>query len=61
MHELINGDWKVKLSRIYGEGNKVVDLLAQHGHGLDWGTHLKFSLSHDIELAILSDCIRVTN
>ncbi|CAN1131396.1 Putative ribonuclease H protein At1g65750 [Linum perenne] len=46
---------EVTISHIFREGNKVTDLLAHHGHTLDFGFHVKCTYPHEVDKAIWSD------
>ncbi|CAN1812755.1 hypothetical protein LINPERHAP1_LOCUS26626 [Linum perenne] len=58
IYELRSRNWEVTISNIFREGNRVADLLAHHGHTLDFGFHvdcvgrwkLSFLLTHFILL-----------
>ncbi|CAN1163885.1 hypothetical protein LINPERHAP1_LOCUS28827, partial [Linum perenne] len=40
INELRSRDWEVIISHTFREGNTVADLLAHHGHTLDFGLHI---------------------
>ncbi|CAN1775327.1 Putative ribonuclease H protein At1g65750, partial [Linum perenne] len=53
--ELRNRNWEITISHIFREGNKVADLLAHHGHSLDFGFHVNCTYPHEVDRAIWSD------
>ncbi|CAN1807248.1 hypothetical protein LINPERHAP1_LOCUS24976 [Linum perenne] len=53
--ELRSRDWEVTISHIFREGNRVADLLAHHGHTLDFGLHVNCTYPHEVDRAIWSD------
>ncbi|CAN1188488.1 Putative ribonuclease H protein At1g65750 [Linum perenne] len=53
--ELRSRDWEVTISHTYREGNRVADLLAHHGHTLDYGFHVNCTYPHEVDRAIWSD------
>ncbi|CAN0854912.1 Putative ribonuclease H protein At1g65750 [Linum grandiflorum] len=53
--QLLARDWKVITSHIYREGNSVADLLAYHGHSLDFGFHILSSLPRSVVDSIQAD------
>ncbi|CAN1176738.1 Putative ribonuclease H protein At1g65750 [Linum perenne] len=62
--ELRSRNWDVTISHIFREGNRVADLLAHHGHSLDFGLHVNCNYPHEVDRAIWSDhagtCFRRT-
>ncbi|CAN1830427.1 hypothetical protein LINPERHAP1_LOCUS32848 [Linum perenne] len=40
IYELRSRNWEVTISHIFREGNRVADLLAHHGHTLEFGFHV---------------------
>ncbi|CAN1160216.1 hypothetical protein LINPERHAP2_LOCUS23178 [Linum perenne] len=55
INELRSRDWEVTISHIFREGNRVADLLAHHGHTLDFGFHVNCNYPHEVDRAIWSD------
>ncbi|CAN1729265.1 hypothetical protein LINPERHAP1_LOCUS549 [Linum perenne] len=57
-------NWDVTISHIFREGNRVADLLAHHGHSLDFGLQVNCNYPHEVDRAIWSDhagtCFRRT-
>ncbi|CAN1186812.1 hypothetical protein LINPERPRIM_LOCUS11053, partial [Linum perenne] len=48
-------NWDVTISHIFREGNRVADLLAHHGHTLDFGLHVNCIYpSRLIELSVVT-------
>ncbi|CAN1162756.1 Putative ribonuclease H protein At1g65750 [Linum perenne] len=48
-------DWEVDISHIYREGNRVADLLANHGHLLDFELHVNCLYPSEVDRTIWSD------
>ncbi|CAN1825871.1 Putative ribonuclease H protein At1g65750, partial [Linum perenne] len=48
-------NWEVTISHIFREGNRVADLLAHHGHSLDFGIHFNCIYPHEVDRAIWHD------
>ncbi|CAN1848958.1 hypothetical protein LINPERHAP1_LOCUS39123, partial [Linum perenne] len=48
-------NWEVTISHIFREGNKVADLLAHHGHTLEFGFHVNYIYPSVIDRDIWSD------
>ncbi|CAN1182854.1 hypothetical protein LINPERHAP2_LOCUS36206 [Linum perenne] len=40
INELRQRNWEATISHIFREGNRVANLLAHHGHTLDFGCHV---------------------
>ncbi|CAN1280828.1 Putative ribonuclease H protein At1g65750 [Linum perenne] len=55
INELRNRNWEVTISHIFREGNRVADLLAHHGHTLDFGFHVNSTYPHEVDRATKSD------
>ncbi|CAN1798129.1 Putative ribonuclease H protein At1g65750 [Linum perenne] len=55
INELRSRNWNVTISHTYREGNTVADLLAHHGHTLDFGLHIDCMYPHEVDRAIWSD------
>ncbi|CAN1194217.1 hypothetical protein LINPERHAP2_LOCUS42440 [Linum perenne] len=55
IEELRHKNWEVPISHIYREGNRVVDLLANHGHCLNFGFHVNCVYPPKVDRAIWSD------
>ncbi|CAN1131440.1 Putative ribonuclease H protein At1g65750 [Linum perenne] len=53
--ELRSRDWEVTISHTFREGNRVADLLAHHGHSLDFGFHVDCWYPHEVDRAIWDD------
>ncbi|CAN1281743.1 Putative ribonuclease H protein At1g65750 [Linum perenne] len=53
--ELRSRDWEVTISHTFREGNRVADLLAHHGHSLDFGFHIDCLYPHEVDRAIWDD------
>ncbi|CAN1152491.1 Putative ribonuclease H protein At1g65750, partial [Linum perenne] len=53
--ELRRRNWEVTISHIFREGNRVADLLAHHGHSLDFDIHFDCSYPHEVDRAIWHD------
>ncbi|CAN1167478.1 Putative ribonuclease H protein At1g65750 [Linum perenne] len=53
--ELRSRDWEVTISHTFREGNRVADLLAHHGHSLDFGFHVDCIYPHEVDRAIWDD------
>ncbi|CAN1254276.1 Putative ribonuclease H protein At1g65750 [Linum perenne] len=53
--ELRSRDWEVTISHTFREGNRVADLLAHHGHSLDFGFHVDCMYPHEVDRAIWDD------
>ncbi|CAN1833707.1 Putative ribonuclease H protein At1g65750 [Linum perenne] len=49
INELLCRDWDVTISHTYREGNTVADLLAHHGHSLDFGLHIDCMYPHVVD------------
>ncbi|CAN1133664.1 Putative ribonuclease H protein At1g65750, partial [Linum perenne] len=50
INELRRRNWDVTISHIFREGNRVADLLAHHGHTLDFGFHIDFVYPPEIDM-----------
>ncbi|CAN1263254.1 Putative ribonuclease H protein At1g65750 [Linum perenne] len=55
INELRSINWEVTISHIFRESNHVVDLLAHHGHSLDFGLHVYCIYPHEVDRAIWID------
>ncbi|CAN1136577.1 Putative ribonuclease H protein At1g65750 [Linum perenne] len=55
INELRRRNWQVTISHIFREGNNVADLLAHHGHTLDFCLHVDCIYPHKVDRAIWSD------
>ncbi|CAN1274248.1 Putative ribonuclease H protein At1g65750 [Linum perenne] len=53
--ELRSRNWEVTISHTFREGNRVVDLLAHHGHSLNFGFHVDCDYPHEVDRAIWHD------
>ncbi|CAN1842175.1 Putative ribonuclease H protein At1g65750 [Linum perenne] len=53
--ELRSRNWEVTISHTFREGNQVADLLAHHGHTLDFGFHVDCFYPHEVDRAIWHD------
>ncbi|CAN1166013.1 Putative ribonuclease H protein At1g65750 [Linum perenne] len=53
--ELRSRNWDVTISHTFREDNRVADLLAHHGHSLDFGFHVLCNYPHEVDRAIWSD------
>ncbi|CAN1128127.1 hypothetical protein LINPERHAP2_LOCUS4433 [Linum perenne] len=58
INELRSRNWEVTISHIFREGNRVVDLLADHGDTLDFGFHVNCTYPYEVDIAIWSDHVR---
>ncbi|CAN1152294.1 hypothetical protein LINPERPRIM_LOCUS28848 [Linum perenne] len=47
--DIRNRNWKTTVSHIYKEDNRVVDLLAHHGHALELGFHFNWLYPTDVD------------
>ncbi|CAN1180270.1 Putative ribonuclease H protein At1g65750 [Linum perenne] len=59
IRQLLSRNWRVEVTHIYRERNRVADLLAHFGHSLSFGSHFNFPVSYENERAIASDTIGV--
>ncbi|CAN1851844.1 Putative ribonuclease H protein At1g65750, partial [Linum perenne] len=55
INELLSRDWEVTISHTFREGNSVADLLAHHGHTLDFGLFVDCHYPHEVDRAIWND------
>ncbi|CAN1136200.1 Putative ribonuclease H protein At1g65750 [Linum perenne] len=55
INELRSRDWEVSISHTFREGNTVADLLAHHGHSLDFGLFVDCLYPHEVNQAIWND------
>ncbi|CAN1777496.1 Putative ribonuclease H protein At1g65750 [Linum perenne] len=55
INELRSRDWEVTISHTFREGNTVDDLVAHHGHNLDFRLHIDCMYPHEVDRAIWSD------
>ncbi|CAN1241629.1 Putative ribonuclease H protein At1g65750, partial [Linum perenne] len=55
INELHRRNWEVTISHIFRDGNRVADLLAHHGHTLDFCFHINCNYPHEVDRAIWSD------
>ncbi|CAN1122765.1 Putative ribonuclease H protein At1g65750 [Linum perenne] len=53
--ELRQRNWETSVSHIFREGNVVADLLAHHGHSLDFGIHTDCTYPSEVRSAIWND------
>ncbi|CAN1823072.1 Putative ribonuclease H protein At1g65750 [Linum perenne] len=53
--ELRSRQWEVTVSHTFREGNRVADLLAHHGHTLDFGCHIDCTYPHEVNRVIWDD------
>ncbi|CAN1175165.1 hypothetical protein LINPERPRIM_LOCUS30676 [Linum perenne] len=49
---LRNRKWETTVSHIFKEGNKIVDLLAHHGHSIELGTHFNCLYPSEVDRTI---------
>ncbi|CAN1751084.1 Putative ribonuclease H protein At1g65750 [Linum perenne] len=49
IRRLLERNWTVEIYHIYRERNRVADLLAHHGHGLNFGPHFNFVCTPEID------------
>ncbi|CAN1269225.1 Putative ribonuclease H protein At1g65750 [Linum perenne] len=61
IQERLKKDWVVHISHIYREANKVADLLAHHGHCLDFGISVNNIVPSCIDREIWNDFIGATS
>ncbi|CAN1176456.1 Putative ribonuclease H protein At1g65750 [Linum perenne] len=57
--ELRSRDWEVIISHTFREGNTVADLLAHHGHSLDFGLFVDCLYPHEVDRAIWNDHVGI--
>ncbi|CAN1777979.1 hypothetical protein LINPERHAP1_LOCUS14251, partial [Linum perenne] len=58
IEELRKRNWEVTISYIFREGNRAADLLAHHGHTLDFGFHVNCIYPPEIDRAIWNDHVQ---
>ncbi|CAN1130242.1 Putative ribonuclease H protein At1g65750, partial [Linum perenne] len=59
IRELRHRNWATVVSHIFREGKVVADLLAHHGHLLNFGIHTKCIYPAEVRSAIWNDCCRI--
>ncbi|CAN1123486.1 hypothetical protein LINPERPRIM_LOCUS3293 [Linum perenne] len=52
IEELRHRSWETSISHIFREGNVVADLLAHHGHSLNFGIHTDCIYPPEVRSAI---------
>ncbi|CAN1173743.1 Putative ribonuclease H protein At1g65750 [Linum perenne] len=55
INELLCRAWDVTISHTFREGNTVANLLAHHGHSLDFGLHIDCMYPNEVDRAIWHD------
>ncbi|CAN1170985.1 Putative ribonuclease H protein At1g65750, partial [Linum perenne] len=57
IHDWLDMDWEVQVYHVFREANRVADLLAHHGHSLDFGISVNCSYPLSIDREIWNDFI----
>ncbi|CAN1142663.1 Putative ribonuclease H protein At1g65750 [Linum perenne] len=57
IHNWLAKEWEVRVSHVFREANRVADLLAHHGHNLDFGISVDCAYPSVIDREIWNDFI----
>ncbi|CAN1150875.1 Putative ribonuclease H protein At1g65750 [Linum perenne] len=60
IEELRHRSWETSVSHIFREGKVVADLLAHHGHSLNFGIHIDCIYPPEVRSAIWNDSCGIT-
>ncbi|CAN1172909.1 Putative ribonuclease H protein At1g65750 [Linum perenne] len=55
IHERMSKNWEIRISHVFREANKVADLLAHHGHSLEFGVSENCMYASTIDREIWND------